>query len=372
MRGITSIELHREIKEIRPLIEGSWLRKFYELGDGTFRISFYKSNAKTTLFIDLSCTINATSYQEPSPQASGFAMGIRKRLKNAKVTAIRQLSSDRIAEFRLSTYAGERMLIVELFGKGNLIIADPSTGRIEICYRNFASGSYLIKPGAVYKPPKAMHDIFSAGENGIKEILSSAESAEGTSAIQAVSRSITIGPLYIEEALARCGINPRDPFKKNMAGTISESIYSIFHEAESSSPRIYLSSDGNIKDYAICKLSRYAPLQEKQKESLNDILEELSIPERKAKVEAEPKKLVVAKETSLETQRKHMEESSASAQKYREAASKIYENLQQINYMFSLIRESRGITAEELGKSISGIKIIRIDYSKSIVEIEVA
>jgi predicted ribosome quality control (RQC) complex YloA/Tae2 family protein len=372
VRSITSIELHREMREIRPLIEGSWLRKFYELGDGLFRISFYKSNTKTTLFIDLSCTINATSYQEPSPQASGFAMGVRKRLKNAKVTTATQLSSDRIAEFRLTTHAGERMLIIELFGKGNLIIVNPSTGKIELCYRNFVSGSYIIKPGAEYKPPKPMPDIFSAGENGVKEILSSVEAAESASTIQAVSRSITIGPLYIEEALARCGINPQDPFKKNMAGIISKSLYSIFKEAESARPRIYLSNEGKVRDYAVCKLSKYSSLQEKQTESLNDILEELSIAERKARADAEPKKLAVAKETSMEAQRKHMEGSNAEAQRCREAASKIYENLQQINYMFSMIREKRGITAEELNKSVSGIKIIRIDYSKSIVEIEVA
>ncbi len=372
MRSITSIELHREMAEIRPLIEGTWLRKFYELGDGIFRVSFYKSNAKTTLFIDLSCTINATSYQEPSPPASGFAMGVRKRLKNAKVAEIRQLSSDRIAEFRLATHAGEKLLIVELFGKGNLIIVDSSTGKIEICYRNFASGLYQIKPGIEYKPPKAMPDIFSEGENGIKNILSSIDPAEGISAIQAVSRSISIGPLYIEEALNRCGIKPRDQFKTTMASNISLSLYSIFQEAEAGSPRMYISDDGVVKDYAICKLSRYASLQEKQKGSLNDILDELSLPARKERVDAEPKKLVAAKETSLEAQRKHMESSISEAQRCREAASKIYENLQQINYLFSMIKEKRGITAEELNNGISGIKIIRIDYSKSIVEIEVA
>ena len=53
-----------------------------------------------------------------------FAMVLRKHLKNARMTGVRQLGFDRVLAFDFDTKFGKRHLYVEVFRDGNIILTD--------------------------------------------------------------------------------------------------------------------------------------------------------------------------------------------------------------------------------------------------------
>ena len=53
-----------------------------------------------------------------------FAMVLRKHLKNARMTGVRQLGFDRVLAFDFDTKHGSYHLYVEVFRDGNIILTD--------------------------------------------------------------------------------------------------------------------------------------------------------------------------------------------------------------------------------------------------------
>ena len=53
-----------------------------------------------------------------------FAMVLRKHLRNARLTGVKQVGFDRILAFSFDTKNGERTLYVEVFRDGNIILVD--------------------------------------------------------------------------------------------------------------------------------------------------------------------------------------------------------------------------------------------------------
>ena len=51
-----------------------------------------------------------------------FAMVLRKHLRNARLTAVKQVGFDRVLSFHFDTKGGERTLYVEVFRDGNICL----------------------------------------------------------------------------------------------------------------------------------------------------------------------------------------------------------------------------------------------------------
>ena len=133
MREITSVEIHVLVDELRERIEGGFVRKFYEIGNGAFRFQFYSSaSGNTTVYCKLLFAFNETRFAEAAEEPTAFAMGIRKHIEGAAVTGIAQHGTDRIIILGLSSKSGRRSLIIEMFGKGNMVLVD-GNGTIEQC-----------------------------------------------------------------------------------------------------------------------------------------------------------------------------------------------------------------------------------------------
>ena len=98
--------------------------KVYEAPLGAFRVKTYGKGRKDLII--LGNAVYLTKYKYPSTETpSNRSMFIRKRLKGEKILEVRQIGFDRI----ISIDFGEYALVVELFGKGNLILL--RNGKIE-------------------------------------------------------------------------------------------------------------------------------------------------------------------------------------------------------------------------------------------------
>ena len=370
MREITSIEIGRALAELKDKLEGGRLRKFYDLGDGSFRFLFYKKDGNVQVYCRLLGTFNETKFVEPVGDASTFSMGIRKRIENGRVTALRQHGSDRmiIIEFSADGYR----LVIEMFGKGNVILIN-SSGVIEQCYRTVRYRDRSVAPGNHYEFPKGnVIPLDTLNGESLAGILERA--AHGKKLIRHLSDMVNIGPIYLEDIIRRSGIDPgieASGFgEKEKMALISQII--LFQEREKTDkPRIYM-ENGSAKDYAIVDVVRYYGFEFVEYESFNVLLDNFWIEPRMENADlaksSERKKI----ESSIEAQKQLVTSALAESEYYSGAGMKIFENMQQINAVIDYLKKNRNAKLGDVQAAFSHIKIVGLELKDKTVKMEIA
>jgi len=153
MRTITNNELYLLARELDKEFKDYYIEKFYELAEDHFLIKLEKQHEKIFLQIILCHTVNKIDYDIIDKEfPTNFALAVRKKIENFKITSIEQYNNDRIIIMKLSKGQTNLNLILEMFGKGNLIITD-ETFKILLAYKIHTFKDRSINPGAQYLPP---------------------------------------------------------------------------------------------------------------------------------------------------------------------------------------------------------------------------
>ncbi|MCL4389257.1 NFACT family protein [Candidatus Marsarchaeota archaeon] len=365
MREIYALELSLLVKELKAF-EGFYIDKFYELREGAFRIRASKKGEKA----DLICTIKSGMWraseapvqERPTP----FVAAVRKRVSGYFIENIRQMNNDRILAIDLKKGDSRIIMLFEMVAKGNLLILDDSL-KIGLVYKQGSFKERSMRIGDAYTLPKNKSvDYLSIGksikinEDGQAPIIS------------ALGKMVNMGPLYIEEALARLGISPKRRAEEISEGTlqdISGSIGEILKEAGAGNYIIYKKEGRNV-DYSVCRIRKYEGLEKEEYRNMQQLLDkfystELFRPE--AAIDEKAKEL----EESIKKQRKIMEGMDSRMAAEREAAEAIFKNMQLINNMITMLQQEKRLTKEELQKRFAGVKVLEVDLKKKSFIIEV-
>ena len=93
MNGMSNVDIAAIVYELKPILEGAWIRNIYQLND-VFLFKFRSpTHGNVTLLVELGRRIHLTWYRRPKPRLpSSFCMTLRKYLRNRRVVEIRQLS----------------------------------------------------------------------------------------------------------------------------------------------------------------------------------------------------------------------------------------------------------------------------------------
>ena len=361
MRELTSLELSVVISELCGKVEGSRLRKFYDLGNGAFRFAF-RGKDSAQVYCKLLQTFNLTSISESAEAATNFAMAVRKRLENTTVSSLRQHGTDRIIRMGFETEGKE--LVIEMFGKGNMLILS-SDGIIEASYHRVEYKDRVIKPGEKYHFHEAQAGFIEEASN-----LASRLEVEGEKkVISQMSKLLNIGPIYLEEIIRRNGVDPRGFIKSpEEAGMLQEGAISFLNSIGNEKPRVYI-KDSIPADYSLCKILRYSDLQFKEYESLNSLLDDFYSGERLSakdlEKEAEEKEIRL----SMERQKALEAEASAEADRCFAVGNKIFERMHEINNLIINVRES--IKSKEQVLGVGNIKVSGVDMKTKKITVEV-
>lgn len=149
-RELTSTDLSVLSDELQ-FLAGARVRKVYQYNENEFRIKFsVPEKGSVDVAILLPYTIHITKQAKESPEPSTFVMTLRKYLENKKIEKAVQWSLDRV--FMLEFL--EHKLIIEFFGKGNLILTDLNN-LIIASSRQEETKSRKINRGEVYNLPEA-------------------------------------------------------------------------------------------------------------------------------------------------------------------------------------------------------------------------
>src|SRR5271157_1645019 len=155
MRALCSLELPVLIKGLKSL-EGFRISKFYDAGNSRFFFRLRKGDEKLNVQCILPYTFNITEYAPQNLESTGFAAAARKRIEDYLIERIEQLNNDRIVLVRLKKGDTQSNIILELFGRGNLILTDAAM-KITLVHTPHDFKDRSVRVGATYKPPSSFN-----------------------------------------------------------------------------------------------------------------------------------------------------------------------------------------------------------------------
>ncbi|MEM0094440.1 MAG: NFACT family protein [Candidatus Micrarchaeaceae archaeon] len=371
MREIASVELRAICAELNGL-RGSTLSKFYDLGNGAFRFSFSSKHASGTVYCKLLYTINLTAFSEEVGEATNFAMAMRKRIIGSRLAEVRQYRNDRILIFKLENAGNVYELILEMFGKGNLILS--REGIVELCYRVVKQREREIRPRMRYLFPGGGGALtIDEIDYGSAKDAASAISGEKKKLIAAFGRYFDFGPLYNEDVIREAGLDPNGDAAavKGHEDELARAVVTFKERLANISPRIYI-GEGGFVDYALCDIKKYAGMRYKTYNTLSEALDEFYLGERaQREPSSEAENRIKEIKASIQKQEEIIKELEASEKRDIEAANRIFERMDEINSLINEIKRLIKKGEAHEGMSIGGIKVKSINLKEKKITIEI-
>lgn len=370
MRGLYSLELAALAKELAPQVEGFRIARFYDLGDDRFLFKLRKGEDRMSLRCMLPYMIGKTEYDLRADDPTQFAIAARKRIEGAVIEKVEQLGGDRILVFKMRKGTEARNMILELFGRGNLVITDGDM-RIELAYSSHNFKDRSVRPKEEYVQPGGT--LGRLDPAGIKESIKSMHASDPeTEALQAITRGAGIGKLYIEEALAQAGVPTGKKLKdirasdvESIEGSIGDMITKCTEDPE---PVLY-EKDGIPVDFSLCKIGKYKSMKAKEFDSIQDMLD--AFYSAQAPVESVKSREVEELEKSMEKQRALLGSLDGEIEECRSGADAVMRNLQSVNALISFLKQNRHATKAEAQEYAEGIKVLDVNLKDKKVRIEI-
>ncbi len=322
---MSSFDIRACVIELQELIGGK-VEKIYHYPPNEIRIKIY-AKGRRDLVIEAGKRIHLTKFPKKSPRfPSPFAMLLRKHLEGARIEKIEQYDFDRVVVIHFRRGDERKVLIAELFQKGNIILTDES-------FRVVMPLRFDVKPGEIYKFPEPRNPIDLIRSNGDRE------------AVRFLATS-GLGGLYAEETCLRAGVDKKKPFNELSEDERQKIITTVKELIEFElKPQIVL-KNGDYYDVVPMDLKFYEGYEKKYFKTFNEALDEFyskkiseisEVEEMKSK---ELEKLKKRLEIQLNTKKRFEKE----IEKYRRAGDAIYENYQIVEKIINALR----VASEEM------------------------
>ena len=117
---IPNITLAYQVAGLKQVVEGSMLRKVQELENNWIKLKLQTKQGTKDLILTPNALFIAMHSMHARQNTSGYGALLRKHLQNKRILSFAQHGFDRIIVLEFQEY----FLIVELFAKGNIVLAD--------------------------------------------------------------------------------------------------------------------------------------------------------------------------------------------------------------------------------------------------------
>ncbi|MBS7623119.1 NFACT family protein, partial [Candidatus Bathyarchaeota archaeon] len=205
---MSSMDIAAVTLELGDRIVGQRIDNIYHIIPKTFILRLRPGDLR--LLIEIERRIHLTRFDYPTPpKPSNLCMTLRKYLNGGVVESVRQYEFERILNLEVSTSRGNYLLVAEIFRRGNLILVDPEK-RVRLSLRYARMRDREVIRGVAYQPapvtglnplnmePARLQELRSAGEMGLLEALTS---------------TLSFGPLYCREVILLSGLDGEKPAK---------------------------------------------------------------------------------------------------------------------------------------------------------------
>jgi predicted ribosome quality control (RQC) complex YloA/Tae2 family protein len=362
---ISSIDLHYLISEMQFLVDAR-IDKIYHPSKEELILQLHvTSKGKQLLRIISGKFMFLTEHKEDYEQPSGFCMFLRKHLGSARLRGIEQVGSERIAMLRFSTKDAEYRMYIELFGKGNIVIADSSDVIINALSQQKWADRVVMK-GEKYNYPRKEFDLFKIKKAEFKKVLGSSKEL-----VMKLAKDIGLGGLYAEEI---CKLAIVDKEKKKLSVAEADNVFSAFDNLRKAKIKAsVLFKNGKIKEIVPLKMS--LELDAKEFPSFNSAFDYFYKEEFSAKGEFKSRHQQAIDKTKsiIEQQRKQMDSLLAKAEESNKKGELIYEKYQLVDEVLKEINKAREkYSFDEIKKKLKGHRVVKqVDGKEKKVTIDI-
>ena len=203
------------------------------------------------------------------PEPSDFAMMLRKRITNARITEVRQQGFDRIAI--LSLEKDERFeLVLELFGDGNVILVKDGTIVQPLTSHTWKHRDVRARRGFEFPPP--VPDPSTLTGETLLEILSSSD----TDLVRTIATKLNTGGRYSEEICLRASLIKSmraAEAHQSVAESVLITIRDFIDEIREGSKGYVVSKGGIAEDVVPVKMRIYESLATEDFDSFSSAVE---------------------------------------------------------------------------------------------------
>lgn len=202
---LSGVDVRVLCHELKQQIVGSWITNIYHLPSNIFIIKLRKPQIGLQyLLIEPGKRIHLSQFNRIMPsEPSNFCKTLRSHLRDRRINAVDQRDLDRIVTLNIGPDDGFK-LVVELFGKGNMIFVSQSDKIINaLSYRKMRDRD--IHPGRPYiHMPSIDRDIIRNGTKGFEEILKNQPKL-----VPAMNYWLGLGPYYSKYILNKLDISTK-------------------------------------------------------------------------------------------------------------------------------------------------------------------
>lgn len=277
-KQFSSFDVAAVVYELREAVSDCRVRNIYQIDDKIFLFKLRRHNGRVfRLILESGKRFHLTSYSRDKPKLPpAFCMALRKYLRNSRLIHVEQYEFERVVIFTFKTWSGEIRLYLELFGGGNIILADQN-GKImqALEYRRMRDRNIL--RGETFEfAPSVGKNPFNVNRIEFVKILKGSGNVE---VVKALAKTLGIGGFYAEEVLLRASVEKKT--KCNELG--NSALNAIFEELQGLlsmivhgefEPCIILDGDGDFLDVELFRLAQYEGFNHKCYEKLNEALDE--------------------------------------------------------------------------------------------------
>uniref|UniRef100_A0A8C7YAI1 Ribosome quality control complex subunit NEMF n=1 Tax=Oryzias sinensis TaxID=183150 RepID=A0A8C7YAI1_9TELE len=202
----TTVDIRAAIAEINANYVGMRVYNVYDIDNKTYLIRLQKPDSKAVLLVESGIRIHSTDFEWPkNMMPSGFAMKCRKHLKTRRLTHIKQLGMDRIVDMQFGSDEAAYHLIVELYDRGNIILADHEYTILNLLrFRNAEAEDVKIAVRERYPVENARSPEPLISLEQLTEILSKAPKGEQVKRI--LNPHLSYGATLIEHSFIEAGL----------------------------------------------------------------------------------------------------------------------------------------------------------------------
>ncbi len=356
---LSSLDIYFLVKELSSLV-GARIDKVYQIGEREIKISLRDSGRKDMIITPEHVCVTRFEHRVPK-KPSNMSMLLRKHLGGGVVKSVRQHRFDRIIKIGVD---GRGTLILELFSRGNIILADEKGTIISIMESQEWKDREL-RPGLPYSHPPEMPDV-----GGMSPSQFSAALAKGREVVKTLASDLGLGATYANEALKRAGIDPDSRADKESA----KRLYSAVQEMLESDIEAGIVLDGGPEDVVPFPLEIYSDRKTERKPSFNEAVDEYfsNLRAKGMKMEAtkDHRSEIKRLEKIVEKQKETVGEMKAKAGEFKRAGDRIYEKYGEIQKTlgdFKSAKRRKGMNWREFARH-SGVRVL--DPKSKKVEID--
>jgi predicted ribosome quality control (RQC) complex YloA/Tae2 family protein len=366
--SLASLEVHYLVKEFQFLVGGR-IDNIYNPKKEEFILQFFVSGkGKHIIRMISGKLIYLASAKSPAEAPSGFCMFLRKHLGNSRLRSVKQLESERIVEFVFEK-AEKKKLIVELFGKGNVLLCDENDVILSaLVYHKWKDRE--IRAKGKYSYPKRNYNIFELELSELKKLFQESDKE----LVKCLASELGLGGPYSEEACLLSdvdkGISPSSLDDKEI-NKLFKSIKKLV-DNKIKPLTVYLKEE--VRDIVPFELKVYGDLEKKSFKTYNEafdnyFLEDVKEEKPKTKHEKEIDKL----NRRMGQQKQTIKELGDKEIKERGKADLVYKNYELVNEIIAELRKAtKKYDWKEIKKKLEGHKVVKSVNSKDkTVEIEI-